>query len=186
MQAGNQLSRRLLRPCREGGREHLSPATWMMTTTIVATDGSDRAIGPAPRDVQPKPDLELRLPARAHNVAVLRHVFAGLGLALGVDEPMLDDIKLAVTEACTNVVVHAYADGEEGPLEVDAALQGRDLTVVVRDFGRGIMPRPESPGLGLGLALIARLADSLEMANGGSGNTEVRMTFHLDASGERT
>src|SRR5256714_6940347 len=82
-------------------------------------------------------DLELTLPARAENVAVVRHAFGGLGDVLDVGDQMLADIKLAVTEACTNVVVHAYPD-REGPLGVAAILDDRTLTVVVVDEGRGI------------------------------------------------
>jgi anti-sigma regulatory factor (Ser/Thr protein kinase) len=125
------------------------------------------------------PDLELKLPARAENVAVVRHALGGLGEALDVDEQTLSDIKLAVTEACTNVVIHAY-DGGDGPLEIDASIEERRLTVVVRDFGRGIVPRPDSPGLGLGLPLIATLAEALELGKNGDESTEVRMTFRLD------
>lgn len=124
------------------------------------------------------PDLELTLPARAENVAVVRHAFGGLGEALDVDDQTLSDIKLAVTEACTNVVVHAYPEGE-GPLDVLASVREGRLTVVVRDEGRGIVPRPDSPGLGLGLPLIATLAESLELGTGRGDATEVRMTFRL-------
>ena len=99
------------------------------------------------------PDLEITLPARAENVAVVRHAVGGLGEVLEVDDQTLSDIKLAVTEACTNVV----------------------------DRGRGIVPRPDSPGLGLGLPLIATLAESLELGTGRSEETEVRMTFDLGA-----
>ncbi|MGH2901277.1 MAG: ATP-binding protein [Solirubrobacteraceae bacterium] len=130
-------------------------------------------------EVTNTPDLELKLPARAENVAVIRHAFGGFGEVLSVAEQTLLDIQLAVTEACTNVVVHAYADNE-GDLGVDASIVGRRLTVIVRDSGRGIVPRPDSPGLGLGLPLIATLAETLELGKDGSGNTEVRMTFRLD------
>lgn len=126
------------------------------------------------------PDLELKLPARAENVAVVRHAFGGFAEALSVDEQTLADIKLAITEACTNVVIHAYDDDENGSLEVDASIDGRQLTVVIRDSGRGIVPRPDSPGLGLGLPLIATLAESLELGRDGADRTEVRMTFRLD------
>jgi len=129
--------------------------------------------------VSTTPHLELTLPARPENVAVVRHAFGGLAEALDVDEQALADIKLAITEACTNVVIHAYED-EEGALEVDAIVDGRLLTVVIRDRGRGIVPRPDSPGLGLGLPLIATLAESLELGSDGSEQTEVRMTFRLD------
>ncbi len=122
-------------------------------------------------------DLALKLPARPENVAVIRHAFGGLADVLGIDEQALADIKLAITEACTNVVIHAYDD--EGPLEVEALIEDRVLTIVIRDRGRGMVPRPDSPGLGLGLPLIATLADSLEL-DGAADVTEVRMTFHLD------
>jgi serine/threonine-protein kinase RsbW len=125
------------------------------------------------------PDLEITLPARAENVAVVRHAVGGLGEVLDVDDQTLSDIKLAVTEACTNVVVHAYPGGE-GPLAVRARVDERVLTVVVADDGRGISPRPDSPGLGLGLPLIATLAESLELGTGPTDQTEVRMTFNLN------
>jgi serine/threonine-protein kinase RsbW len=124
------------------------------------------------------PDLELTVSARAENVAVVRHAMGGLGDAAEVSDQILADIKLAVTEACTNVVVHAYPSGE-GPLTVRAVVDGSLATVVVADRGRGITPRPDSPGLGLGLPLIATLADSLELGTSEAGETEVRMTFLL-------
>jgi anti-sigma regulatory factor (Ser/Thr protein kinase) len=127
-------------------------------------------------------DVKLTLPARAENVAVVRHAFGGLGDVLEVPDQALSDIKLAVTEACTNVVVHAYPDGE-GPLAVRATVEERVLTVVVADEGRGISPRPDSPGLGLGLPLIATLAESLELGTGANDQTEVRMTFNMNGSG---
>jgi serine/threonine-protein kinase RsbW len=126
------------------------------------------------------PDLQLTLPARAENVAVVRHAFGGLGDALGVPDQTLADVKLAVTEACTNVVIHAYPAGE-GPMEVRASLTDGRLAIVVRDEGRGLLPRPDSPGLGLGLPLIATLAESLELGKGPDETTEVRMTFRLTA-----
>jgi anti-sigma regulatory factor (Ser/Thr protein kinase) len=124
------------------------------------------------------PDLELTLPSRPENVAVVRHALGGFGDALDVPDQALADIKLAVTEACTNVVVHAYPDGE-GPLGIAAWVRDDRLTVVVHDEGRGMLPRPDSPGLGLGLPLIATLADSLELGSGPDERTEVRMTFLL-------
>ena len=150
----------------------------------MATDGSDGAVPSTPEKVTATPDLELKLPARAENVAVIRHAFGGFAEALSVDEQTLADIKLAVTEACTNVVIHAYEDDEEGALEVDASIADRRLTVVIRDSGRGIVPRPDSPGLGLGLPLIATLAESLELGKDVYDQTEVRMTFRLDEEAE--
>lgn len=133
----------------------------------------------APTDAY-MPDIELALPARAENIAIVRHAFGALGEAYEVNEQTLSDLRLAVTEACTNVVVHAYPDGREGPLEVQATLAGEQLTVVVRDEGEGITPRPDSPGLGLGLPLIASLADTVQLGRDEEGRTEVRMGFSLD------
>src|SRR3954469_5140451 len=124
------------------------------------------------------PDIELTLPARAENVAVVRHAIGGLGEALDLDPQTLSDVKLAVTEACTHVVAHAY-DGNDGPMQVAADIAPDHLTVTVRDEGRGIVPRPDSPGLGLGLPLIATLTESLELGKDDRQRTEVRMSFKL-------
>jgi anti-sigma regulatory factor (Ser/Thr protein kinase) len=134
---------------------------------------------PPGQELPEHPDLSLTLPARAENVAVVRHANGGLGEALGIGDQTMSDVKLAVTEACTNAVVHAYPDGE-GPLEVAAYLREDRLVLVVRDQGRGIVPRTDSPGLGLGLPLIATLAEALELGTDDEQHTEVRMTFRLD------
>src|SRR3954449_12199472 len=133
---------------------------------------------PPGQELPTTPDLSLTLPARAENVAVIRHAIGGLGEALDIDDQVLADVKLAVTEACTNAVVHAYPEGE-GPLQVAAYGKGERLTLVVRDDGRGIVPRTDSPGLGLGLPLIATLAEALELGTDGDNPNEVRMTFRL-------
>jgi serine/threonine-protein kinase RsbW len=125
------------------------------------------------------PDMELALPARATNIAVVRHAFGALGEAFAVDEETLSNIRLAVTEACTNVVVHAYPGDREGLLEVAATLSEDRLEVVVRDEGPGIGPRADSPGLGLGLPLIVSLTESVQLGRAADDCTEVRMIFPL-------
>jgi anti-sigma regulatory factor (Ser/Thr protein kinase) len=131
----------------------------------------------------PAPDLELSLPARAENVAVVRHVLGGIGDALDLDHEVLADIKLAVSEACANVVVHAYAGTGPGFMDLQVSTQDHHLEVIVRDHGRGMTPRADSPGLGVGLPLIASLAETLELTNGADGGTEVRMTFATSEPG---
>lgn len=126
------------------------------------------------------PDMELALSARAENIAIVRHALGGLGEAFALSESRLADIRLAVTEACANVVVHAYPNGDEGPMEVLASIDGREMTVLVRDWGAGIRPRSDSPGLGLGLSLIAALAEKVQLGRDEQEHTEVRMTFALD------
>lgn len=148
---------------------------------MASEQSSERASTPPPGQKLPEhPDLSLTLPARAENVAVVRHAIGGLGEALDIDDQTLADVKLAVTEACTNAVVHAYPEGE-GPLEVAAFVGEGRLMLVVRDEGRGIVPRTDSPGLGLGLPLIATLAEALELGTDERERTEVRMTFKLDS-----
>ena len=125
------------------------------------------------------PDVRLTLPARAEGVAVVRQALAGMADALDLDAAVLADMKMAVSEACTNVVVHAY-DGGDGLLEVDMIADDGGLTIRVRDHGSGIQPQVRSrevPALGLGLPLIAALSDSFELQGGTGQGTEVKMTF---------
>ena len=112
---------------------------------------------------------------------MVRHAIAGLADRIGMDEASTADLKTVVTEACKNVVVHAYPEGETGLLEVDAVPDGDGLTVAVRDFGRGISPRPgvDRPSLRIGLALIAALSSSFEIRGGVERGTEIRMHLPL-------
>ena len=128
--------------------------------------------------------LEISLPARPENVAVVRHALAGLAEEIGMDAPGIADLKTVVTEACMNVVVHAY-DGEAGPLEVEAEPSEEGLTVVVRDSGVGIRPRPEveQSSLRLGLSLIAALSSSFSFSGGLGRGTEVEMHLPLEGGG---
>ena len=74
---------------------------------------------------------------------------------LPVPTEVVEDISLAVSEAATNVVLHAYVgDSEPGPLVLSARVMDDRVHVVIRDHGRGMTPRPDSPGLGLGLPLM--------------------------------
>jgi anti-sigma regulatory factor (Ser/Thr protein kinase) len=125
------------------------------------------------------PEVLLTMPAKPEGVGVVRQALAGMADALDFDASVLADMKMAVTEACTNVVVHAY-DEAEGVLEVEMLAGDHGLTIVVRDHGAGIHPRPgaqQPPALGLGLPLIAALSDSFELKGSTGQGTEVRMTF---------
>ena len=125
----------------------------------------------------------MSLPAKAENVAVVRHAIAGLAERIGMDEASIADLKTVVTEACMNVVVHAYPEGEAGVLGIEAVPDGDGLTVAVRDYGRGISPRPnvDRPSLRIGLALIAALSSSFEIRGGVEQGTEIRMHLPLTA-----
>lgn len=118
--------------------------------------------------------LHMTLPARAENVSLVRHALAGYAQRVGMDEERIGDLKTVVTEACMNVVVHAYDNGD-GPLEVVAGADAEEVTVVVRDSGHGLQPQSgtEKPSLRLGLTLIAALTTSFEIAGGTGRGTRV-------------
>lgn len=128
--------------------------------------------------------LQIRLPAKAENVAVVRHALAGLAEEIGMDEAGVADLKTVVTEACMNVVVHAYSDGT-GPLTVEAEPDSDGLTVTVSDRGGGISPQANSgrDSLKLGLSLIAALSSSFRISGGLDRGTEVMMRLPLNGGG---
>ncbi len=128
------------------------------------------------------PIVHLDLPARPEGVGVVRQALVGVADGLAIDGGVLSDAKMAVTEACTNAVVHAYDDAS-GRLDVEMYADDEQLTVVVRDRGAGIAPRParsSSTALGLGLPLIAALTDSFEVLGSPGQGTEVRMSFSYE------
>jgi serine/threonine-protein kinase RsbW len=124
--------------------------------------------------------LQMTLPAKAENVAVVRHALAGLAEEIGMDEAGRADLKTVVTEACMNVAVHAYQGGP-GPLLVEAQADEDGLTVTVRDEGIGIQPQAddERGSLRLGLSLIAALSSSFAISGGIECGTEVKMRLPL-------
>ena len=120
------------------------------------------------------------VPAIPDNVAALRHAVVDLAQRHGATERAQSDIALAVGEACANVVVHAYPPGDVGVLILHARVDGEEIVISVTDQGQGITPRADSPGLGLGLPLIANLSARLEIHAGPEGvGTELLMAFLL-------
>jgi serine/threonine-protein kinase RsbW len=120
-------------------------------------------------------DIRLTIPARPENVAVVRHVLGALANALALPPAVVDDMRLAVTEACTNVVRHAYET--EGTIDVVVRPRGDALEVVVADEGRGLGCSPDTAGPGLGLPLIAALADTFEIERGRDSGSRLVMRF---------
>jgi serine/threonine-protein kinase RsbW len=104
---------------------------------------------------------------------------------LGASPVAADAVALAVSEAVTNAVVHAYAGEAPGPVIVEADADGEGhFIVVISDEGTGMLPEAASPGLGLGIPLMARMADRVEVTTGdGSAGTRVSLCFSLDGSG---
>ncbi len=97
-------------------------------------------------------------------------------------DPALGDVQLAVSEAITNVVHHAYADAEPGEFRVTIDVADEQIAVTVEDDGAGMRPRPDSPGLGLGLPLIATLAERFETHSSEDGGTRLCMWFSRRAA----
>ncbi len=129
-------------------------------------------------------ELILALPARPENVIVVRQAVAGLGEALGLSPQRLDDLKTVVSEACNNVILHAY-DDDRGPLEVSASSDGSALEVSVSDTGGGFRPETDTDGersLGLGLPLIASLSDSFAISGSAGVGTTMTVRFELDVT----
>jgi serine/threonine-protein kinase RsbW len=118
--------------------------------------------------------------ADSQSVSLARHAVTGFAREHGVPGDVVQSIALAVSEACTNAVVHAYRDGAAaGSISVGLELEARSLHVLVRDDGVGMGPRADSPGLGLGLPIIAKVADGFAVEPGPSGGTELCMRFDL-------
>jgi len=122
--------------------------------------------------------FELALPATAENVIVVRQAISGVAEALGLGASRLADLKTVVTEACNNVVLHAY-DGDAGPLHVVAEPGDDELVIHVADEGHGFRPRANEgdASLGLGLPLIAALSDSFEISGGAGQGSRTTIRF---------
>jgi stage II sporulation protein AB (anti-sigma F factor) len=114
------------------------------------------------------------------SVAEARAAVAEFATAAGMGAATLAALRVAVSEAVTNAVVHAYLDASEaGPVHVTAERAGDEMWVAVCDEGRGMIPRHDSPGIGLGLPLIARMTRGFELQEREGGGTVLRMRFGL-------
>jgi anti-sigma regulatory factor (Ser/Thr protein kinase) len=123
-------------------------------------------------------------PATAEAVCAARSEVARIARAAGASQEALADIKIAVSEASTNAVIHAYAShGKRGAtFTISTATAGPRFSVWVTDEGRGGTPDVPSPGLGLGLQLMARLCDRVLIGVLKDGRTQVEMRFDLRAA----
>jgi serine/threonine-protein kinase RsbW len=121
-------------------------------------------------------------PARPEYVGSARRAASIAALRAGAETPVQDAVRLAVSEAVSNVIVHGYRQApESGNFTVSVEWDLDLLWVTVRDHGCGMQPRMDSPGAGLGLPLIANVTDSFSVTDLPEGGTEVCMTFPLRA-----
>jgi serine/threonine-protein kinase RsbW len=123
--------------------------------------------------------LHITLPAHPDSLPVARREIAAHAEKLGVADSEIADLKTVVSEACTNVVRHAYGEEESGMLEVDLTAKAQELSMVVRDFGGGIRPlsSDDVPSLRLGLPLIGALSSSFNLVSVLSQGTEITIQF---------
>ncbi len=115
-------------------------------------------------------------PAAASSVPRARTALAMFARATGATPEQVEAVRLAVSEALTNAVLHAYG-GESGSVHVSAARSGSELSVTIADEGRGLRAVSASGGLGMGLALIACMTDYFAMGKRSGGGTQILMRF---------
>ena len=118
-------------------------------------------------------ELELELPSEPTSVRVARHAVADVARTCGAPEA---DVKLAVSEAVSNAVTHAFRDRAPGTILVRARVDRGKLLVTIADDGSGMRPNLDSKGLGLGISLITKLAGDVRFDSSESGLT-VSMSF---------
>ena len=126
--------------------------------------------------------FEARLPGTPLGVRALRHKMTALAADCGMDPDGVADVRLAVSEAATNAVMHAYAEAD-GELAVTAVVVGGELEIVIGDTGGGFDDARKSPGLGVGLSIIATVAERLRIVSIPEGGTEIHMAFPCPDSG---
>jgi serine/threonine-protein kinase RsbW len=133
--------------------------------------------------------VRLTIPAKPEYITLGRLALTALARVRPVSDETLSDLKLALTEACTNSVRHAYENGREGHVEILYELTSDQLAVEVTDDGSGIepgdIPAPEDAVAGdlteggLGIALIRALADEVEIGDRASGGSRLRFVKFL-------
>jgi serine/threonine-protein kinase RsbW len=122
--------------------------------------------------------MTMELPALPESVAEARHAAADLARRVGAD---VADVKIAVSEAVGNAVIHAYRGRERGIIRIVAALERNKLRFWISDRGVGMSPNLDSPGLHLGLPLIGKVAHDLHI-DAGSRGTTISFSFPVAAS----
>jgi anti-sigma regulatory factor (Ser/Thr protein kinase) len=111
---------------------------------------------------------------------VLRRAVTDFAASGGISGVGLGDVRVCMSEAVTNSVVHAFRDGRApGTINVSAEFRVDRLLITVSDDGMGLLPRSDSPGLGMGIATMDALSASMSFATTAGGGTEVSMAFAL-------
>lgn len=144
------------------------------TTTGVGIDAQRRLADP----------LRFEVPATADQLGEIRLRLSAWLESLGVSGVVAADIVLAVNEACTNCIEHAYRDGEPGLIEIEASVQpaseGGGIAICVADFGTWRTPPTQPTTRGRGLPIMAAISEDVDLQRTSAGTT-VRITFALDS-----
>lgn len=109
--------------------------------------------------------FKIRAPAVADELSRLRNEVAEYAQRTGAADPVVQRVRLAVSEALTNIIVHAYLGQDPGTMIAEAWCEADHLVIRVSDEGHGLIPRADSPGLGMGIPIMARVADDFRVAN---------------------
>jgi anti-sigma regulatory factor (Ser/Thr protein kinase) len=122
--------------------------------------------------------VQATYPAVAASAREARVAVAKLAQRHGATREQLDGIRVAVSEAFTNAIVHAYRD-TAGSINLTATVVDGELWVLIADDGCGFQTPSATPGLGWGMPLIAHTSEEFVIVERGGGGTEVRMRFAL-------
>jgi serine/threonine-protein kinase RsbW len=129
--------------------------------------------------------VALTIPARPEYVALCRLALTGIARTRALAPELVADLKLALTEACSNSVRHAYEEGREGVVDVRYDLGDDRISVEVTDDGSGFDPavlkraQEELDEGGLGIAIIRAVTDELEIGVRPEGGSRLRFTKFL-------
>jgi len=133
---------------------------------------------------------QLKIPSQSDNLAIIRDVVAKVANRVGFDTDEASKIELAVDEACTNVIKHAYANNSNQMIEVSIKVDQKKLIIIVADKGKGFNPdKIKLPDLnesikegrkgGLGLCLIKTLMDKVEFEIKPGSKNQVKMIKYI-------
>jgi anti-sigma regulatory factor (Ser/Thr protein kinase) len=121
--------------------------------------------------------FEQTWPAVPASVAAIRHAVVDYLQEAELGSAAFDDIRLAISEAVSNAILHGYVGGEPGSIRVRVDEDDDELRIVIEDDGRGMQPRADSPGLGLGMPLIAAVSRRVETHARPGNGTRISMWF---------
>jgi serine/threonine-protein kinase RsbW len=134
--------------------------------------------------------LELEVKAKLENLAVLDDFVAEFMKQLGMKKDVTLQVRLAVSEACTNIIQHAYSGESEEPIIILCSMSGNDLVIEIRDWGKPFdpdsVPQPDTESEllerkegGIGIFLLRKMMDDVRYVFRAGRYNELRMIKHI-------